>query len=138
MGLDYIDEWSFFHFASGFILTSTLLPSHPTASLVISNIGHLLSELTENNYSDTGEPLENTINHMSDITVFLIGSLLGYFFGCHYYNKSDNQTIRWIILIIMGFLSIHEVMREIFPLTWPISPAFKRNLFFGYDVLKGN
>lgn len=138
MGLDYIDLWTFVHFASGFLFTSTLLPSHPGMSLVISNIGHLLSEINENDYSDSGVELENTINHIRDIIAFFIGSLLGYFYGCQFYNMDQNQTTRWVIIVILLLITINEVMRESFPLTWPISPAFKPYTFFGYDVLKGN
>jgi hypothetical protein len=144
MGLDYIDEWTFVHFISGFLFTSTLTPSYPLLSVIITNTGHGISELwSENDHNgDTGEHIENLANHYSDMVAFFLGSLIGYFYGCQYYNKNENATTRWVILIIMILLSINEFMRELLPRTWVFSPAFKPFTIFGYDlkdyIMKGN
>lgn len=128
MGKQIFDFWTFLHFIFGFISTSTILPSKPKISLVIANLSHLVMELVENNKNDkTGEILESTSNHIGDILAFLIGSFLGYFYGCIYFS-SNNLKIkitRYILLVLSFGVFLQELLREIFPNDWILDPSYK-------------
>lgn len=135
MGLHPIDKYTFMHFICGYFVTSTLFPTYPLASISIANIMHLITELTiENEITDTGKQIESAINHTTDIFAFLIGSILGVLYGCPFYAQKENTKQRIIVFSIMIIITIQEVMREFFPRTWPISPAFNPNTIFGYKV----
>jgi len=135
MGLHPIDKYTFMHFICGYFVTSTLFPSYPLASISTANIMHLITELTiENEITDTGQQIESAINHTTDIFAFLIGSILGVLYGCPFYTQKENTKQRIIVFSIMIIITIQEVMREFFPRTWPISPAFNPNTIFGYKV----
>jgi hypothetical protein len=136
MGLLALDIWTFMHFICGYFVTSVLLPTYPLASLSISNILHLITELVvENGVTDKGVQIESPINHTTDIIAFVIGSILGVIFGCPFYANPDNMTRRLIVAGIMALITTQEVMRELLPHTWPISPAYHGSMVFGYDVL---
>lgn len=135
MGLYPIDKYTVMHFICGYFVTSTLLPSYPLTSLSIANMMHLITELIiENEVTDTGEQIESTINHTTDIIAFFIGSILGVLYGCPFYAQKENIRQRIIVFSIMILITIQEVMREFLPRTWPISPAFNPYSVFGYKV----
>lgn len=121
MGVKFLDLWTIMHFLSGVFITATLLPSNPTASLIIANILHFISEMLENNEDPNGKVLETNINHFGDIIAFFIGSLIGL-------NLTDymleNTTVRYFILFVFTIISIQEIGREVFPYNWPFGSAF--------------
>jgi hypothetical protein len=134
MGLAYVDFWTFMHFFWGIVITSVLFPSSPELSIVISNVLHLILELTEHDYGINGEHLESTENHIGDLIGFLLGSLIAYFFGCKYFTQKGTETLRWTLMIAAIIAFIQEVGRELFPETWFLSPAYYKRRVFGYDV----
>jgi hypothetical protein len=136
MGVHPIDKYTFMHFICGYFVTSTLLPTYPLTSLSITNIIHLITELIIENeiITDTGQQIESTINHTTDIIAFFIGSLLGVLYGCPFYAQKENIQQRIIVFSIMILITIQEVMRELLPRTWPISAAFNPYSVFGYKV----
>jgi hypothetical protein len=135
MGLYPLDKYTFMHFICGYFITSTLLPTYPLVSMSITNILHLITELVvENEVTDTGIRIESNVNHATDIIAFLIGSILGVIYGCPFYDKKENAMRRVIVFCIMILITIQEVMREVLPLTWPISPAFRPYTIFGLEV----
>ena len=128
MGKNFIDFWTLLHFIFGFISTSTILPSKPKISIFVANLLHLIMELLENNKNNkTGEILESTSNHISDILAFFIGSLIGYFYGCKYFsnNNLSIKITRYILLVLSFGVILQEILREIFPNDWIFDPSYK-------------
>jgi len=123
MGTSVFDFWSILHFLCGFFSTSTLIPTNPYLSALITNIIHFFSELSEQNKNpDTNEILESNINHITDIIFFFIGSILGILYGYKLFIKND--TIRYIVLFILLIIFLQELLREILPYTWIFDSAY--------------
>jgi hypothetical protein len=123
MGKNFFDTWSIFHFICGFLSTSTLIPSQPYLSAVITNILHFFMEIIEKNKNPyTNEILETNINHLGDIIFFFIGSILAILYGHKLFIK---QTFaRYFFLIIMILIFLQEMFREIFPRNWIFDSAY--------------
>jgi hypothetical protein len=132
MGLEWFDTWSILHFAWGIIIPSILYPENPVISVVVCNFIHLFTEYMEQNTYPNGEPLTSTINHVTDILFFFIGTMISLFFIKNYFQKDVNTRI--ILLFITAIAFIIEVGREIYPETFWISPAFHGNRFFNIEV----
>ena len=79
MGKKFFDLWTVGHFIFGFLSTSTLLPSSPILSAIITNLFHLINELMEKSESPEGKILETDVNHLGDIIFFFFT----YEFGLH-------------------------------------------------------
>ena len=132
MGLEWFDIWPLLHFAWGIIIPSILYPENPVISVIISNLAHLFTESMEHNTLPNGQPLTSTINHVTDILFFFLGSMFSLFFIHNYFQKDVNSRI--ILLFISLLALINEVGREIYPETFWISPAFYGNLYFGKEL----
>jgi len=125
MGIRVFDGWSILHFISGFLSTSALIPTHPYLSAVITNIIHLMVELIEKEKNPyTNEILESTINHITDVIFFFIGSVLAILYGHKLFI--NNQPSRYFVLILMFFCFSQETLRELFPYNWIIGPTYQR------------
>jgi hypothetical protein len=125
MGKNFFDAWTIAHFICGFLSTSTLLPSYPIFSAIITNILHLIGELAEHYESPDGVVLETDINHLGDILFFFFGSILGVMYGTKLFINPKYKYIRYIILFILIIIYITELGRELFPYNWPFDSAFK-------------
>jgi hypothetical protein len=124
MGTDIFDGWSILHFIFGFLSTSALIPTNPYLSAIITNIIHLFVELIEKDKIPyTNELVESNINHTTDVIFFFIGSILAVKYGNKFFIK--NQTLRYFVLVIMFLAFLQETLRELFPDTWIIGPAYQ-------------
>jgi hypothetical protein len=132
MGLEWFDTWSLLHFSWGIIIPSILYPENPLISVIICNLLHLVTEYMEHDTLPNGQPLTSTINHVTDILFFFMGSMFSLFFIRNYFVKDVNSRI--IFLFATLFALIIEVGREIYPETFWISPAFHGNRYFGKDI----
>lgn len=135
MGVTSFDFWTIMHFVWGIIWTSILIPSRPFESFMVANLLHAYSEYLEQDYyPKTGKHLESLENHKGDISAFLAGSLIGYYYGCKYFTQKGTETLRWTLLIIGILVAIQEICREVFPDTWIINPAYHEYRFFGHYI----
>ena len=125
MGKNFFDGWTVGHFICGFLTTSTLLPSYPVFSAIITNTLHLILELSEKSQSPDGVILETNVNHLGDVLFFFIGSILGAIYGTKLFINPKYNYIRYIILFVLILIYINELGRELFPYNWPIDSAYK-------------
>ena len=124
MGKLFFDLWTVGHFFFGVLTTSALIPSNPLLSLIITNVIHLLMELNENNIDETnGNILETKENHIGDIIFFFLGSLIGFVYGYHMFEK--NYILRITVLLLSALTLLQEVLREIYPYDWYFDSAYK-------------
>ena len=107
-----------------FLSTSALIPTNPYLSAIITNIMHLFVELIEKDRIPyTNELIESNVNHITDVIFFFIGSILAVKYGHKLFIK--NQRLRYSILVIMFLAFSQETLRELFPDTWIIGPAYQ-------------
>jgi hypothetical protein len=118
MGKKFFDVWTVGHFIFGFLTTSTLVPSSPFLSAIITNTFHLINELIEKSESPEGKILESDVNHLGDIIFFFFGSLLGIIYGTKIFNDPKYYLSRYAILFLSILIYISEIGRELFPYTW--------------------
>ncbi len=124
MGISIFDGWSILHFLCGFFSASALIPANPYLGAIISNIIHLFVELVEKDkIPATNEMLESNINHITDVIFFFLGSILGILYG--YKLFINNKTLRYFVLVILFLAFLQETLREVFPDTWFIGPAYQ-------------
>ena len=124
MGTNIFDFWSILHFICGFLSTSALIPKNPYLSAIITNIIHLFVELIEKDkIPSTNELIESNVNHITDVIFFFIGSVLAVKYGHKLFI--NNQTLRYSVLVILFLSFLQETLREVFPDTWIIAPAYR-------------
>lgn len=122
MGVKAFDIFTIGHFICGIIITATLVPTNPRLSLILSNLLHLLFELTEQNVNpNNGKILESSINHMTDVIAFFKGSVIGFYLTDY---MLDYPHLRYVLLFIGSLIAIQEFGREILPGKWPIYSAY--------------
>lgn len=119
MGSGTIDIYTFLHFLSGIMATYVLYPNDIYISFILSNIGHFIMEVYEQNiHPDTGVRLETDTNHVTDIIAFFFGSIIAivlYQVLTEKYLCKTNVLLRIILLFIVGLIVLFEISREIFP-----------------------
>tara|TARA_Y100000817_G_C16794714_1_gene516819 strand:+ start:23 stop:412 length:390 start_codon:yes stop_codon:yes gene_type:complete len=114
MGNGLYDKYTKFHFVSGTI-SYLLLKTQKLSTkknFLYANTLHLLLELFEHNKTPEGRILETNGNHLSDIIVFLIGWLLGFYINLEHYVPTFITPFLWIFLI---YVFLHEILRELYP-----------------------
>lgn len=122
MGKDWLDKDSIGHFLFGIIGSVVFFRNNPILSLIIMNSGHLIMELLEKEYNPkTGEILKTTKNHIADIILYFIGSLIGLLIKN---SKYLNTTKLFILGVVYVLVTIHQFGRELFPDTWIYNPAY--------------
>lgn len=124
MGVHFVDLWTIVHLLLGFICRLSIFQNNIVVNFWISNGIHLIIEFCEQTVNpDTGEILENDLNHIGDILFFLIGWLCGDVIFSHI-NPLPNWLL-WIFRIIIIVTLINDIGREIIsPYNWPIDSAF--------------
>ena len=129
MGARIVDAWTVGHFLFGIISTMSILPSKVIYSILIGNVLHGINELfIEKDFvKGTNIQLESMPNHIGDMAAFLVGSLLGIFLTKY---TLKYPALRWGLLIVLILVGINEIMRELFPRTWPFDPAYHNYLSY--------
>jgi hypothetical protein len=114
MGLSYFDKWTIGHLFGG-ILSYSLLEYINIPQLYnfgIANGIHYMIERIEKSVAPNGCVLETKENHIGDITAFLLGWMLAYYYRMDHYITSKIAPILWFALL---FFTALEILKEMYP-----------------------
>ena len=111
----YFDIFSIFHFIGGFLTTLVIYPDDRRVALILANCIHFITECSElSECSHNGNVSKIMDDHISDILLFLIGSIIAVFAWDKIYEKfENNEELRHFAISITAIGWLLEVGLEL-------------------------
>lgn len=138
MGRWFYDRFTLGHALSGLLAGLLIFPEEPVRSAAVVFGLHVASEGLEHPVNpETGTVLGTWHDHVGDMVAYGIGWGLARSRDDWRQRLAADATWRkvlWAILLTMSFV---EVGRELWPRRFPINPAFRPKLLFGYPLIPG-
>ena len=111
MGKRMFDLWSLGHFYLGYLSKIVIFPNNDVKGFIVSNLIHILLEITEKAKTPDGIVLETFKNKLGDSFVFILGWLIAY----STQFKKINKYVYMLLLIILVISYLEQFLRELFP-----------------------